>query len=129
MTKQTASSGMLFPVLLDLGRKHVLVIGEGDALTQPVLSLLPCAGALYAADLSGKKDLFSDKLCQLSGEGRLTLFSDGYKREMLYGMDIVISLSDDGPLNDELFASCRTLGICIAILSQPGRSDFIPAAF
>ena len=116
----------LFPVLIDLSEKHVMVLlsQDGDYDEPRLLSLVQrlhaCTGhlSLYAASRSAS-------LMKLSEEAGVSLTVKSYKREDLFGADVVICTLRDPALRGDVFAACHTLGIRLCIPGEPARSDFI----
>lgn len=145
---ERSTSTQLLTVQINLQDRKVLLLGADGHFPDVIRTLLPCTKHLYAAfpvrsmdgapespdPVSGRPggadatpDLqrAADMLSALEAEGRLHCLPVPFRREDLYGMDVVISALSDDKINDELFAVCRTLGILICILQQPQRSDFI----
>ncbi len=123
-SREEYSRKPLIPVLIDLSDKTALVIaGNGPEEKQ---------AAKYLRVLSpGVKDL--RVLAQCPSEDLRTLIlgcgihllEKSYERQDLYGADLVICATSDQSVTDDVFATCRTLGIRLQILSQPRRSDYI----
>ena len=122
-----AGAKALYPVFLDLSQKSVLLVGdapgpeEGARLLTPFIDmLLPCAGHLTVLVPEA-----GSALRELASGEALELVEAEYSRSYLQGMDLVLSVSRDAALNDDLHALCRTLGIRVFIEGQGDRCDFL----
>lgn len=119
----THGSGSLLPVLIDLSQKQVILLA-GEESENEILSLLntlhSCTGHLIVLT-----PLAPDRLKRLCGDLAIDLKEKPYDREDLYGADVVICASRSQDTRDDVHAACRTLGIRLSILTEPGRSDFI----
>ena len=119
-----STSENLFPVLIDLSKKHVTVLSDpesGEDTLTIIKKLIPCTDRLTVLSSS-----FDGRLEQLSGEYPFVLKIKKYEREDLYDADVVICALVSREIKDDVHAACRTLGIRLSILSEPWRSDFIP---
>ncbi len=116
----------LYPVLLDLSSKNVLVIagsGKEEAKAMNYLHVLTaCTDHLAVLAPSP-----SPALKDYANRMMIHLMEKSYVRADLYGADIVISTLEDADINDDIHAACKTLGIRVQITAQPYRSDFISA--
>ena len=114
----------LFPVLIDLSRKQVMVLSDGQSDEKTVLEiarrLRPCTGSLRIFAPAA-----SEPLLQASSDMGISLIRKEHTREDLYGADVVICAARSQAMKDDVFAVCRTLGIRLCILSEPARSDFL----
>ena len=107
----------LVPLYTDLTDRKVMVVGQGEEAGQMLRYLSAYTDYLYLL-AEGKPD---PEAQSISG---VTVPGTDYERSLLYGMDYVISLSLDAAVNDDIHAVCRTLGIRVCIVREPGRSDF-----
>ncbi len=114
----------LFPVLIDLSDKTVLIVSGGGLAEAKAIEYLralsPSVGSLCV--LSEKP---SDHLRELIPGSDIRLLEKPYEREDLYGADLVVCTTTDPTIMDDVFAACRTLGIRLQITSQSERSDYI----
>lgn len=109
----------LFPMMVDLSEKSVMVIGSDDSLSRFITDLSGYTGHLYL--LSTHPTPALKDACRVS---HAALFEKRYHREDLYGMDMVICASRDQEINSDVAAICRTLGIRLCIPGDSSRSDF-----
>ncbi len=116
----------LFPVLIDLSEKTVLVLSgnekEQEEAVAYLRALAPCAGKLWVLSQSP-----SDALREMVQNLDIRLMEKEYEREDLYGADLVVCTVTDPAVKDDVFAACRTLGIRLQITTEPRRSDYILA--
>ena len=82
------------PLYTDLTDRKVLVAGTGPE----------------AQELIRYLSAYTDHLYVLTGE-------EPYERSDLYGMDYVVSVLQDEAVNEDIFVTCRTLGIRVSIPS------------
>ena len=87
------------PLYTDMTDRKILVIGSGEKAEQILRYLEP----------------FTSHLHRLTG---------AYRRSDLYGMDYVICQEEDETVREDVYATCRTLGIRVCIVGSPGRCDF-----
>jgi len=142
------------PLYTDLTEKRVLVAGSGRAAEDMVRYLSGYTGHLFlltgkepeavspeekgypsGADpkprcgsqhvSAGEKGypcgMTPDKEDFLPG---VAVLRKRYERSDLYGMDYVISVMEDREVNEDIYVTCRTLGIRVHIARDPGRCDF-----
>ncbi len=123
-SQNASSQKPLFPVLIDLSDKTVLIVsGSGLAEVQAIeylRALSPSVGSLRVLSENP-----SDHLRELVLGSGIRLLEKPYEREDLYGADLVVCTTMDTTITDDIFAACRTLGIRLQITSQPCRSDYI----
>ena len=114
----------LFPVLIDLSRKKVILLAGIDSNEDEVLrimrTLAPCTKHLLVLSPCPSR-----KLKEEARKCSFLLMEKEYDREDLYGTDVVICMRKDPLLSDDVHAACRTLGIRLCIPAQPARSDFL----
>lgn len=108
------------PVLLDLSDKHVCVIGDAPEAGRYARLLAACTRHLSVLCEEG-----SEKLQTMADEGRLSLLKQPYRREALYGMDVVFCVSGSEALICDVSAICRTMGITLYTAGRPDKSDFM----
>ena len=117
-------SRRLFPVLIDLRYKNVVVLAGRLSCEDKVLRIMHALSSctnhltLFSPSPSGR-------LKEEAGTIPYSLTQKEYDREDMYGADVVILTGEDALLADEVHAACRTLGIRLCIPSEPWRSDFI----
>ena len=110
----------LLPVLIDLSEKHVCVIGDAPEAERYARLLAACTKHLSVLCEEG-----SEKLQAMADEGRLSLLKQPYRREALYGMDVVFCVSGSEALIRDVSAICRTMSITLYTAGRPDKSDFM----
>lgn len=109
----------LFPVLLDLSCRPVMVIGSTPEAEDLAKSISAYAGRLTVLSESPSASL--KDFCQKQG---IRLLEKCYSREDLYGQDLVFLASSSKAVTRDAAAICRTMGIMLYVAGSPGRSDF-----
>lgn len=107
----------LIPLYVDLTDKRVMVAGCGEAGERMLCYLGTFTDNLYYLtqdDPDDGNDIYSG----------VTIFRKSYERSDLYGMDYVISVLEDRKVNEDIYVTCRTLGIRVHISTDPERCDF-----
>ena len=107
----------LIPLYVDLTDKRVMVAGCGEAGERMLRYLGTFSDNLYYLtqdDPDDGNDLY----------GGVTVMKKDYERADLYGMDYVISVLEDRKVNEDIYVTCRTLGIRVHISTDPKRCDF-----
>lgn len=107
----------LIPLYVDLTDKRVMVAGSGENGERMLRCLSAFTDSLYYLTQDGPddgNDIYSG----------VTIFRKSYERSDLYGMDYVISVLEDRKVNEDIYVTCRTLGIRVHISTDPARCDF-----
>ena len=107
----------LIPLYVDLADKRVMVAGSGEAGEKMLRYLSTFTEKLYYLTQDGPG---SGQALQQS----VTVFRKSYERSDLYGMDYVISVLEEQKINEDIYVTCRTLGIRVHISMEPKRCDF-----
>lgn len=109
----------LFPMFVDLSEKKAVVIGAGKIAARRVETLLDFAGEILV--IAPKAE---PAILQMAEEGRITYEKRPYDREDLYDADLVLAVTDDHLLNDEIYSACKCLGIMVNVASNQNKCDF-----
>ena len=120
------------PLYTDLTGKKVMVAGSGEEAARMIRYLSMFADDLYLLTLEDPDALNADKLSPdgLNPDGqnragcRVTVLNKLYERTDLYGMDYVVSVAGDRAVDEDIYITCKTLGIRVNIASNPKRCDF-----
>ena len=111
------TSKPLIALYTSLADRNVMVAGSGEAGAAMLRYLSSYTDNLYY--------LTQDAPDEGSGlPDSVTVLRKEYERSDLYGMDYVISVLEDGRINEDIYVTCRTLGIRVHISADPGRCDF-----
>ena len=115
------------PLYTDLTDRKVMVAGTGPEAQELIRYLSAYTDHLYL--LTGKVPETGHAAAEESPEdadcsGGAVILGKDYERSDLYGMDYVVSVLQDEAVNEDIFVTCRTLGIRVSIPSCPARCDF-----
>ena len=108
-----------FPMVVDLTQKKVTVIGAGNIAKRRIETLLSFAGTIevIAPDAC-------ERIKELAKEGRLVWKEKEYDREDLYDADLVLSVTDNEKVNNDVYSACKCLGILVNTASNRMKCDF-----
>ena len=108
-----------FPMIVDLTKKKVTVIGAGNIAKRRIETLLSFAGTIevIAPDAC-------ERIKELAKEGRLVWKEKAYDREDLYDADLVLSATNNEKVNNDVYSACKCLGISVNIASNRMKCDF-----
>jgi precorrin-2 dehydrogenase/sirohydrochlorin ferrochelatase len=109
-----------YPVCLDIAGKRCVVVGGGDVAERKIIRLLDCGAAVSVV---AKR--ITATLADLAEKGRLIHADDNYDPRYLAGAFLVIGATDREEVNDRIAADCRSRGVIVNIVDDPGRCDFI----
>lgn len=109
----------LFPMFVDISEKKAVVIGAGKIASRRIRTL-----SEFTANITVVADRVDETVRKMAAEGILTLHERAYRREDLYGADIVIAGTDDKNLNSEIYSVCKCLGILVNVISDRKKCDF-----
>lgn len=112
--------GKYMPIMLDLSRQKVTVIGGGAVAERRVLALLEAEAAVVVVSPS-----LSGGLALLAEAGRLTWVNRSYAPGDIRGAFLVYAASSDAAVNEEVAAEARTLGIPVNVASRSEAGNFI----
>lgn len=114
---------MLYPILLDLHGKAVLVVGGGNVAERKVHSLLDCGASvtLVAPELTRA-------LMQLGNEGTLSVRVRAFEDGDIAGMALVVSAVNDRVVSSRVVQVCKAAGVIVNVVDKPDLCDFIVPA-
>jgi len=115
--------GGLYPVVLRLRDRRVLVVGGGKVGARKAAGLVE-AGA-HVVVVSPR---FEPAFARLVNTAALTLIERRYVIEDLAGMALVVAATDDREVNAQVSADARRAGVLVSIVDNPRESDFIVPA-
>jgi precorrin-2 dehydrogenase len=116
-------SGGLYPVVLCLRDRRVLVVGGGKVGARKAAGLVE-AGA-HVVVVSPR---FEPAFARLVDAAAVTLIERRYTVEDLAGMTLVVAATDDRAVNAEVSADARRAGVLVSVVDNPRESDFIVPA-
>ncbi len=115
----------LYPLFLDLSRKHVLVAGAGDVGERKIASLLtvPVGGITVVDPIPP-----GPRLAPLISRANVLYLTRPFKESDLSGKSLVFAATPRREVNAQIAALCAERGIWCNIADAPGESDFfVPA--
>ena len=112
-------SGAAYPVMLDLSRLRVLVVGGGEVATRKVAGL---------ADAGGRPEIVSPAVTdalRARVEGlRLAWHPRPYRPADVDGRHLVFAATDDADVNARVAEDARAAGALVSRADEGGASDF-----
>jgi precorrin-2 dehydrogenase/sirohydrochlorin ferrochelatase len=105
----------MFPLVVDLRSRRVLVIGAGRVGAHKVSQLL-AAGA--------RVTVFTEEVRAPVASGIESLVLRAYQPGDLEGAFLVVSATGDGAVNDLVVQEARELNILLNVVDDAGRSNF-----
>lgn len=111
---------MLYPLLLDLQDRPVLVVGGGPVAERKIESLMDAGAAVtvVAPELT-------DALHRLAEADSIRLFRRSFQENDLQGMFLVISATDSAETQELVARLARDKGVLLNTVDQPHLCDFI----
>ena len=117
-----AQSKPYIPLYTDLAGRKVMVAGSGEDAAKMIRYLSMFADDLYLLTLEDPDQSVSERLDP--ADCKVTVLRKAYERTDLYGMDYVVCVNADKAVEEDIYITCKTLGIRVNIASNPKRCDF-----
>ena len=118
--KRSLMSDKYFPLYLHLTRKNILVVGAGIIAQRRILTLLEFAGNITVIAPAA-----TEKVRELSAQGRITYIEKMFEFSDLKNRDIVLASTSFPQLNDAIANKCHELGILVNCCSDYSQCDFL----
>lgn len=109
----------LFPLFVDFTQKKVVVIGAGKIATRRVKTLLP-----FLREIQVIAPKASEEILKLAEQGEVVYEQKCYEREDLYDAHMVLAVTDDPKVNEDIYSACKCLGILVNIANNQKKCDF-----
>lgn len=109
----------LYPILLKLENKPVLVIGGGKVAERKVSSLLECEAKVFIIS----KDL-TQGLKKLLDEKKISYLASDFSPEHLNDKFLVIVATNNAKLNKDIAKTVKQRGILVNVVDQPSECNF-----
>ena len=119
----TSESTGLYPIVLRLCDRRVLVVGGGKVGARKAAGLVE-AGA-HVVVVSPR---FAPAFARLVDTATLTLIERRYTAEDLAGMALVVAATDDSKVNAQIRDDARRAGVLVSVVDNPRASDFVVPA-
>jgi precorrin-2 dehydrogenase len=110
----------LYPVVLELAERPVLVIGGGEVAERKVEALL-AAGARVTV----KSPALTKRLDEWDRADRIRWIAGSYQRGDVAGYALVFVATDDGAINAAVAAEARASGSWVNAADDPAHCDFM----
>lgn len=112
-------SAAAYPVMLDVARLRVLVVGGGAVATRKVAGLAEAGGrpAIVAPAVT-------DELRATVGRLRLVWHPRPYESADVDRQHLVFAATDDPAVNERIAADARAVGALVSRADEGGESDF-----
>lgn len=109
-----------YPILVELEKQKVLVVGGGMVAQRKIETLLQ-----YGAEIRIVSQELTDQLEQFVEAGKIRLMGSEFNVKQLDDVFIVIAATDDSELNAMISAEAKSHGILINAVDQPSDCTFI----
>ena len=108
------------PISLSVNGRSCLVVGGGSVALRKVETLLD-----YETSITVISPEIDPKLESKLFRGKIKLEQRPYRSPEASSYGLVISASDDVEVNHTVCEDCRTAGVLVNVVDDPGRCDFI----
>nr|CAJ31150.1 Siroheme synthase [uncultured sulfate-reducing bacterium] len=113
----------MYPVMLDLKDRRVLVVGGGGVALRKVQGLIEDEALVTVVAVAAV-----DNLSDLAGQGRITLECRSYRDGEAASFVLVFAATDDRSVNRRIFEDARAAGIWANVADDPELCSFhLPA--
>ncbi len=112
-----------YPIFLDLTHKKTLVVGGGSVAQRKVETLLACDASVSVVSRE-----LTPLLRAWVDQGKIEYAGTTFRKNLLDGVFIVISATDDSQLNHKVSIVAQEEGLLINAVDQPGDCNFIVPA-
>ncbi len=113
----------LFPVMMKLAGRRVLVVGAGKVAIRKVRDLLPCGATILV--VAPRVDA---AIRNLASAGRLRIQQREFHPDDIVGTVLVFVATDDPSVNRLVVRSARARGVPVNAVDQPELCDFYLAS-
>ena len=108
-----------FPMFVDLSRQKAVVVGAGKIAARRAAALVQ-----FCPDVTVIAPEISPGIERLEQEQKVKVLRKEYRREDIFGADLVIAATSRPEVNDDIYAACKTLGIRVNVCSDRSKCDF-----
>ena len=112
-------SKQYFPLFVDISDKKIVVVGAGKIAARRVKTLVDFGAAIVVV-----APQISPELEQLGLEQKITLVRREYQREDIYDAWMVLAVTDNEKLNEEIYSVAKCLGALVNVASNQKKCDF-----
>ncbi len=108
-----------FPLFVDLTQKKVIVIGGGKIAARRIKTLLTFAGEITVI-----APTCTEEIEALHGKGEILYKQKKYEAADIENADVVLVVTDDYDLNEEIYKICKEKNILVNVASNQEKCDF-----
>lgn len=109
-----------YPIMIDLAKWSILVVGGGEVAERKVKTLLDCGGRV-----SVLSPVLSQGLATLANYGKIDWWKGSYAKGDLEGFSLVIATTDSREVNNLVAREARQRGILVNVVDDISSSNFI----
>lgn len=108
-----------FPLFVDISDKKIVVVGAGKIAARRVKTLVDFGAVIVVV-----APQISPELEQLEQEHKITIIRREYQREDIYDAWMVLAVTDNEKLNEEIYSVAKCLGALVNVASNKEKCDF-----
>ena len=112
-------SKQYFPLFVDISDKKIVVVGAGKIAARRVKTLVDFGASIVVV----APQIFPE-LEQLEQEHKITIIRREYQREDIYDAWMVLAVTDNEKLNEEIYSVAKCLGALVNVASNQNKCDF-----
>ncbi|MHB1323209.1 MAG: uroporphyrinogen-III C-methyltransferase [Coriobacteriia bacterium] len=122
-TIQDETASVMYPVMLDLAGRRVLVVGAGEVARRRIEGLIDAGAVVTAVAPSA-----ADAVCDLATAGRITWHARPFDADDVSGAALVLTATGDPAVDGAVASASRAAGIPVNAADDDASSDFhLPA--
>jgi precorrin-2 dehydrogenase/sirohydrochlorin ferrochelatase len=112
-----------YPIFLELGGRHAVVIGGGSVAVRKAEALLATGARLVVV-----AEHIDEVLTSLCAGSNAELIKSRYSKDYLVGAVLAIAATNKLELNRQIYKDCQELEVLCNVVDQPELCDFfVPA--
>lgn len=108
-----------FPLFVDFTQKKAVVIGGGKIATRRIQTLLTFMGEITVI-----APACTENIKTLYENGKIIYKQKKYEAEDIKNTDLVLAVTDDYDLNEEIYKICKEKNILVNVASNQEKCDF-----
>ena len=111
----------LYPIFLKASQLEILIVGGGFVAEEKLHFLTKSSPD---AKVTMVAPMFREETLRLAKRYEVTLVTDSYNANYLYGKHMVIATTDKPKVNLQVYADCRKLNTLVNVADNPPLCDF-----
>lgn len=108
-----------FPLFVDISEKSILVVGGGKIAARRANTLLA-----FAEKITVIAPALEEELELAVKQGRIKWIRRKWEESDIAGQDLVLAVTDDREVNDQIWKLCRGPGILVNVADDKDKCDF-----